>query len=252
MIIYYISIFILGTVIGSFLNVCIDRIPREESIIYPPSHCTSCKNIIKWYDLIPIFSYIFLKGQCRYCGGKVSVRHPAIEFVTGILYLMISIRYDLSLEFIKFIVFISILIVIGMIDYDTTDVYFATTLTGLVAGIVFLGIYIYSGIPIESYIFGGILGGGLLLIISVITKGGMGLGDAEICLVCGAFLGIKLTTIMLFLSFIIGSITGIILIASGKKSRKDYIPFGPFIVISAIITIFLGEKVWLLYTSLIF
>lgn len=252
MIICFIIIFTLGTVIGSFLNVCIDRIPREESIIYPPSHCTNCNNVLKWYDLIPILSYIFLKGKCRYCGEKVSIRHLIIEFVIGILYLMIFIQYGLSIEFVKFNVFISILAVIGMIDYDTTDIYSVTTLIGTIAGIIFLGIYIYNGMPVKNYIYGAMLGGGLLALISIVTKGGMGLGDAEVCFVCGLFLGLKLTILMLFLSFIIGSIIGILLIAFGKKSRKDYIPFGPFIAIAAIITVFWGEKIYLLYTSLIF
>lgn len=251
MVIYYIS-FILGVIIGSFLNVCIYRIPKEESIAYPPSHCTSCKNVIKGYDLIPIFSYMFLKGKCRSCGEKVSIRYPVIELLTGMLFLIIYIKYGLSLDFAKYAIFISILIVIGMIDYDTTDVYFVTTLSGIIAAVIFLGIYMYNGIPVKSFIYGGLLGGGLLFLISIVTKGGMGLGDAEIGLICGLFLGLKLTTVMLFLSFIIGSLIGLLLILMGKKTRKDYIPFGPFIVIAAIITVFVGEKIFLAYTSLVF
>lgn len=252
MIILFGIIFILGAIIGSFLNVCIYRIPREESIVYPPSSCTSCKNTIKWYDLVPIISYLFLKGKCRYCGEKVSIRYPIIEFVTGILFLITFIEYGISLEFIKYIVFISILVVIGMIDLDTTDVYFSTTLTGIISSAIFLGIYLYIGMPVSSYIYGGIIGGGLLSAIILITKGGMGWGDAEICLVCGLFLGWKLTIIMLFLSFIIGSVIGVTLILSGRKTKKDYIPFGPSIVMAAVITIFVGERIFILYTSLIF
>lgn len=252
MIIFFGIIFILGAIIGSFLNVCIYRIPREESIVYPPSSCTSCKNTIKWYDLVPIISYLFLKGKCRYCDEKVSIRYPIIEFTTGILFLITFIKYGISLEFIKYIVFISILVVIGIIDLDTTDVYFSTTLTGIISSIMFLGIYVYLSMPVSGYIYGGIIGGGLLSAIILITKGGMGWGDAEICLVCGLFLGWKLTIIMLFLSFIIGSVIGVTLILLGKKTRKDYIPFGPSIVMAAVITIFVGERIWILYTSLIF
>lgn len=252
MVIFFGVSFILGTIIGSFLNVCIYRIPREESIVYPPSSCTSCNNIIKWYDLVPIISYLFLKGKCRYCGEKVSIRYPIIEFVTGILFLITFIKYGVSLEFIKYAVFISVLVVIGIIDLDTTDVYFSTTLTGIISSAIFLAIYLYIGIPVSSYIYGGIIGGGLLAVIILVTKGGMGWGDAEICLMCGFFLGLKLTILMLFLSFIIGSVIGLLLILSGKKSRKDYIPFGPFIAAAAIATIFVGERIWVLYTSLIF
>lgn len=248
----YLIIFVLGTIIGSFLNVCIYRIPKEESIAYPPSHCTTCGNNLRPYDLIPILSYMFLKGRCRYCGEKVSIRYPIIEFITGVLFLITFIKYGLSLNFIKYILLISILIVIGMIDLDTTDVYFSTTLTGIISSLIFIGIYFYMGIPVRSYIYGGIVGGGLLSAIILITKGGMGWGDAEICLFCGLFLGLKFTILMLFLSFIIGSIISLILILSGKKSRKDYIPFGPFIVLATILTIFMGEKIFLLYISLIF
>ncbi|MBC2579943.1 A24 family peptidase [Clostridium sp. DJ247] len=244
MYIYYgVTIFILGTIIGSFLNVCIYRIPREQSIAYPSSHCTSCNNEIKWYDLFPIVSYIFLKGKCRYCGEKVSIRYPIIEFITGLIYLMLYIKYGITISLIKYIVFISILIVIGMIDFDTTDVYFNTTVTGAVAAVIFLAIYFYMGLPIKSYIYGGVLGGGILSLIALITKGGMGWGDVEICLVCGLFLGLKLTAVMLFLSFIIGSVIGVILILLGKKSRKDYIPFGPSIVIAAVGVVFFGQSI---------
>lgn len=248
----YCIIFIIGTIIGSFLNACIYRIPVGESIAYPPSHCVSCKSKIKWYDLLPIMSYIFLKGRCRYCEEKISIRYPAIEFITGLLFLMIYVKYDLTLDFIKYAIFISILIVIGIIDFDTTDVYFSTTLTGMIFSVIFIGIYIYNGIPIRSYIYGGILAGGLIAIIILITKGGMGWGDLEICLLCGLFLGLKLTILMLFLAFIIGSIVGVILIISGKKSRKDYIPFGPYIAIASIVCTISGEKIFSLYMSLIF
>lgn len=249
MIILFGIIFIVGAIIGSFLNVCIYRIPREESIVYPPSNCTTCKNVIKGYDLVPIISYLFLKGKCRYCGEKVSIRYPIIEFTTGILFVITFIKFGISLDFAKYIVLISVLLVVGMIDLDTTDVYFSTTLTGIISSVIFLGIYFYIGMPISSYIYGGAIGGGLLSLIILITKGGMGWGDAEICLMCGLFLGLKLTIVMLFLSFVIGSVIGLLLILSGKKSKRDYIPFGPFIAMAAIVTIFVGERIIKLYMS---
>ncbi|QXE21268.1 A24 family peptidase [Clostridium sp. 001] len=238
-----IIVFVFGTIIGSFLNVCIYRIPMEESIVYPPSHCTNCGSRIKWYDLIPIVSYVILKGQCRNCGEKISARYPIIEFTTGLLYTMLYVKFGISIDIVKYIVFISILIVVGMIDLNTTDIYFKTTVVGLISTFIFLVIYYYNGLPIKTYVYGGIVGGGLLALIILITKGGMGWGDAEICTVCGLFLGLKLTFLMLFLSFIIGATAGVILILSGKKSRKDYIPFGPFIVLASIITVFCGQNI---------
>lgn len=238
---------ILGFIIGSFLNVCIYRIPRGESIAYPPSHCTNCSNEIKWYDLIPVFSYIFLiKGKCRHCGEKISIRYPTIELITGILYLMVYIKYGLTLSALKYIVFITILIVVGIIDLDTTEVYFSTTITGVIFAVLFIAASGYMYHDFKQYIFGGILGGGIISLIIILTKG-MGWGDAEICLYSGLFLGFRLTVVMLFFSFIFGSVISLILMALKKKSRKDYIPFGPFISLAAIFTVFLGDSILLWY-----
>ncbi|MEY7999863.1 A24 family peptidase [Clostridium sp. Mt-5] len=244
---YAVIIFIFGAVIGSFLNVCIYRIPRGESTAYPPSHCTNCGNKIKWYDLIPIISYFVLKGKCRYCGEKISIRYPLIEFITALLYLMLYIKIGIGIDFIKYITFMSILIVVGMIDFDTTDVYFKTTAAGVVFALIFMAVYWNMGFEIRNFIFGGILSGIFFTIIIFITKGGMGWGDMEICVFCGLFLGFKLTLVMMFLSFVLGAAVGMILILSGKKSRKDYIPFGPFISLASIITVFLGGTILNLY-----
>ena len=248
--IYYgILAFIFGTIIGSFLNVCIYRIPKGESILYPPSHCMNCNKKIKAYDMIPVISYIILRGRCRYCGKKIHLRYPVLEFITGLLYVLIYINFGVGIELIKYMVFISIMIVIGMIDFHTTDVYLKTTGTGIIAGIIFLVIYFYIGLPIKTYVYGGVSAGVFIALIILITKGGMGWGDVEIALICGLFLGFKYTMLMLFLAFIIGAVIGLVLILLGKKSRKDYIPFGPFIVIASFITVFLGQSIlnWYLF-----
>ncbi|MDP4143036.1 MAG: prepilin peptidase [Bacillota bacterium] len=256
MLIYPIFTVILGLLIGSFLNVCIFRIPKEQSISYPPSHCMKCGNRIKPYDLIPVVSYIFLKGKCRYCGEKISMRYPLVELTTGLLYLAVYINYGLTLNFIKYIVLISILIVIGMIDFDTTDVYSSTTKTGIIFAIIFIIIdylltYNFQA-AIVNYILGGVLGGGLIFLIILATRGkGMGEGDAEICLLCGLFLGLKMTGVMLMLSFILGGVIGIILLITKKKSRKDYIPFGPFIALGCILTIFFGQGILNWYLAML-
>lgn len=249
-------VFITGLIFGSFFNVCIFRIQKGESISYPPSHCTSCNNRLKWYDLIPVLSYIFLKGKCRYCKEKISLRYPAVELITGILFYLVYFKYGLTVLTIKFIVFISILIIIGMIDFDTTDVYVSTTLTGAVFGIVFILVDVYFKNSITTYVLGGILGGGVITLIIIGSKiiigtEGMGWGDAEICLVVGLFLGLKLTIVMLMISFVLGGIIGVVLIAMKIKTREDYIPFGPFIVLAAIITTFFGQDIISYYLNMI-
>ena len=242
-------IVLLGLIIGSFLNVCIYRIPLEQSLSFPPSHCTSCESKIKRYDLIPVLSYIFLKGKCRNCGQKISVRYPVIELTTGVLFGALYIEYGLSFLLIKYAVLVCFLIVIGMIDFDTTDVYFKTTLSAVLVGVAFLIYGYFLGASVTTFLLGGLLGGAVIAIIILLTHG-MGWGDAEICLFVGLFLGFKLTLLMLFLSFVIGGVIGIILILLKKKSRKDYIPFGPFIAIGAIITAIFGEKIITVYLNI--
>ncbi|QCX34767.1 prepilin peptidase [Caloramator sp. E03] len=242
-----IIIFIYGLVIGSFLNLCIYRIPNNESISYPPSHCTSCGNKIKWYDLIPVISYIILKGRCRFCNEKISVMYPLIEAFTGILFVSLYYKYGLSFYFFKYAVFVSTLIVIGMIDLKTTDVYFNTIVFGIITGIAFTLLKFHNNI-ILSNILGAAFSAGIIALIVILTKG-MGWGDVEICFVSGLYLGFKLSIIMLFLSFVLGAIVGIVLIVLKIKSRKDFIPFGPFISIASIFTVFWGEKMINLYIN---
>jgi leader peptidase (prepilin peptidase) / N-methyltransferase len=246
-----IYIFIIALCIGSFLNVCIYRIPNGESIVNPPSHCGSCGTRLKSVDLIPVLSYIFLKGKCRYCGEKISFRYPLIELITGVLTTAVYIEYGLNFTFFKYSVLIILLIVIGMIDFDTTDVYLKTTLTGIIFGLAFLIYGHFLGYGVKDFIFGVAAGGGAIALIILLTKG-MGWGDAEICLLCGLFLGLRLTIFMLFSSFIIGGFTGLILILFKIKSRKDYIPFGPSISLGAIVTIFFGERLIDLYMLMLY
>ncbi|EYE89686.1 peptidase A24 [Fervidicella metallireducens AeB] len=242
-------VILFSLLIGSFLNVCIYRIPREESISYPPSHCVNCGSRIKLYDLIPIISYLFLGGRCRNCKSRISIEYPVIEFITAVIFLMIYINYGLSFEFIKYSILTAFMIVIGMIDYKTTDVYFKISISAIITGIIFTVIGKYLGSGILEYIYGAALGGGIITLIILITKG-MGWGDAEICTICGLFLGFRLTMLLLFLSFIIGGATGVILILLKKKSPRDYIPFGPSIALASVITVIFGERILSWYFSL--
>lgn len=237
-----ILIFVIGLIVGSFLNVCIYRIPREESIVFPPSHCPNCKLNLKWKDLIPLISYIVLKGRCRFCKSRISPLYPFIEFLNAILYLLIYLKFGLSIEFVKFAFLISLVIVIGVIDYFTTDIYTNTIFAGVIVGAVFAIISFFIDGRVFTYILGAIIGGGVISIIILLTNG-MGWGDAELFCIIGLFLGVRLTLVTLFLSFIIGGVVGGILIILKVKSRKDYIPFGPFISIGAIAAILFGELI---------
>ncbi|AUM95208.1 TPA: prepilin peptidase, partial [Clostridium botulinum] len=246
-----IIVLILGIIIGSFLNVCIYRIPKGESIIYPPSYCEKCGVNIKLYDLIPVISYMILRGKCRCCKGKISLRYPLIELITGILFLSIYYLCGLNLNFIKYIIFVSFIIIIGLIDLDTTDVYSKTTISAMIIGVIYILIEkFYFGYGIKTYIYAVLLCTTVIGTIIFTTKG-MGSGDLDIYIVVSLFLGFKITALTIFFSFVFGALIGILLIVSKRKSRKDYIPFGPFIAIASIFSILFGDKVFLFYVSFI-
>ena len=242
---------IIGLVVGSFLNVCIYRIPREESISYPPSHCGSCNHELEPLDLIPLISYIFLRGKCRHCKEKISLRYPVIESFNCILYLMIYMKYGLSIFTIKFCILASLLIVIGLIDYNTQNVYTSTTLFGLIIGLIFIAIQYFIYKESVSNLFIGGLIGTLIIVAIVFFTGGMGEGDIEIAGVCGLFIGTKLILLTLFISVMIGGIIGIVILALKLKDKKDSIAFGPFIAMGTIICTLHGEEIINWYLNLL-
>lgn len=236
-----ILIAIIGLCIGSFLNVCIYRIPREESISFPPSHCTNCERRLQWYELIPVFSYIFLKGKCKNCKEKISIQYPLIELTNAVLYVLVFLKYQYSLDTIKFMALVSFLIVIGVIDLKTKFVYNSTMiLMGIVAVVFLITDYVkLKSFPIDN-ILGGILGLVIIGLIVFITRG-MGEGDIEIAAISGLFLGLKGEVFMLFFAVILGGIVGAIILIVKRKSGKTEMPFGPFLAIAAITAIFYGN-----------
>lgn len=242
---------VLGLVIGSFLNVCIYRIPKEESIAFPPSHCGKCSHELKAIDLIPVLSYIFLRGKCRFCKEKISARYPIIETLNALLYLIVYLKFGLTLIALKYCILASILIVIGMIDYDTQFVFTGTTIFGAIIGIVFIVIQaiIYKTGTVDLILGGGI-GFGIIGLIVFLTKG-MGQGDIEIAAVCGLFLGFKGILLGLFLAIIIGGIIGSIILALKLKKAKEKIAFGPFIAIGSLISMLWGVEILKLYWNLL-
>ena len=244
-------IFILGIVIGSFLNVCIYRIPMEKSIAFPPSHCTNCKHSLKPLDLIPILSYICLGGKCKYCNEKISVRYPIIEVINGILYLLVYLKFGLTLVALKYCILVSILIVIGMIDYDTQFVFTSTTIFGGIIAVIFIIIQavLYNTGTIDL-VLGGVIGFAIIGLIVFLTKG-MGEGDIEIAAVCGLFLGVKGILLGLFLAVILGGIVGIIILLLKLKKAKEKIAFGPCIAIGSLISMLWGVEILKFYFTLL-
>lgn len=238
-----IFIFLSGLLVGSFLNVCIYRIPGGESISFPPSHCTDCGGRIKPYDLIPLLSYAVLGGKCRFCGCSISLQYPLVELLTGLLFTALYLKFGLTFALYKGMIFFGLLIVISIIDLKTTDIYFRVTLPGILTGLILAGagysLTLQSGF--WSYIIGGLAGGGLIAVLILLT-GGMGWGDAELCLLCGLYLGLPLTAAMLLIAFVTGGIVGVSLMLLRKKGRKDMIPFGPFLAAGSAIAYLFGQE----------
>ena len=242
----HILIFTLGIIIGSFLNVCIYRIPKGESIAFPSSHCTYCSTPLKWYDLIPIFSFLFLKGKCRYCGGDISPQYPAVELLNGIIYIILFFYLGLSIDLVFYAFITSILIIISFIDYYHQIIPDELVLLILISTIISKAVtyFIYKTPLLLLDSISSFIGAGIIfIIIALVSNGGMGGGDIKLSAALGFILGLKKTLLNTLLSFIIGAICSIFLLLSGRKGRKDAIPFGPFINISFFITLLYGEEI---------
>lgn len=259
----YILIILTGIFIGSFLNVCIARLPAHQSISTPPSHCPNCNRQLTAYDLIPILSWLFLRGRCRYCGASISVRYPAIELLTGVLFALCLNEIGLGPELFKALILTSFLIVIAFIDYDHQLILDRVVIwlagTGVCINVLinhFNIILQYIGVSTAFYagytsftsmLLGALLGGGLLLIVALVSRGGMGGGDIKFAAALGLWLGWQYTLMTLLLAFLLGGVIGVVVLALKIKGRKDVIPFGPFIALGAFISLLYGIDLLRIY-----
>lgn len=256
-----ITIALFGMCIGSFLNVCIVRLPQEESIAYPASHCTKCKHKLKFTDLIPVLSFICLRGRCRYCGEKISKRYALVEFLTGVLAVVTFLKYGMNVEFFAVFSLIAILIVVSFIDFEYQIIPDELVVAGLVVGVILIiyncvfSVSLYRESPWYSPLIGGILVSGILYIVSKIaskiykTEDTIGLGDVKLYVPIGLILGYKLVLVAFLLTILIGGIYGIMVILIDKRNSKKLIPFAPFISIGSIIAVFYGYDIIAWYIS---
>ncbi len=240
-----IIIFLIGLIIGSFSNVCIYRLPRNESLIRPGSHCPQCNKSIQFYDNIPLISYLILKGKCRYCQDKIPMQYPIVELSTGLFYLALYLFYGIRFMTIVYMILCSVLIIISFIDIKERIIPDVLSLPFIVIGFI-LSFFLRNLSPIDS-LLGILAGGGSLLLIAVagtylFRKEAMGGGDVKLAAMIGAFLGWQLTLLSLFLGFFLGSVIGIAVLIK-NKGQSDIVPFGPFIAMGAIIAIFWGQNI---------
>ena len=232
--------------VGSFLNVCIYRLPKEESIIWPGSHCPHCKKPINFYDNIPLISYLVLRGKCRYCKNSISFQYPLIEGITALSSLFLIMRFGPSLNYLIYFAFVAALIVITVIDLYHQIIPDVISLPGI--GVGLLASLILPPITFLNSLIGILLGGGSLFLVATLyqwlfKKEGMGGGDVKLLAMIGAFLGWKAVILTIFLSSLIGSITGIMMMILKGKDFKYAIPFGPFLSLSAVVALFYQSEI---------
>ncbi|MBW2631687.1 MAG: prepilin peptidase [Deltaproteobacteria bacterium] len=237
---------VLGAIVGSFLNVCIYRIPSGKSIVFPASHCPACTHPIKFYDNIPIISYIILRGKCRNCGERISPVYPAIELLTAVMSLLLFRKYGLSLEYLFSFLFTCALIVITFIDLKHQIIPDVITLPGI--PLFALAAILFMNITLKTSLIGILAGGGCLYLVAFVyqlltKREGMGGGDIKLLAMLGGFLGWQSLWFIIMASSLIGAVAGISAMICKGKDTKYAVPFGPFLSIAAVAYIFWGNMV---------
>jgi len=242
-----------GLIIGSFLNVCISRVPAGESVVLPGSRCPSCRTSIAWHDNIPVLSYLLLARRCRQCGTTISPRYVIVEMVTPIAFVLQGMAFPTDLPMLGArLVLTALLVILFVTDLETERLPNVLTLPGIAAGLLF-SVFLPPGV-LDS-LLGVALGGGVLLLIRWGWKRatgveGMGLGDVKMLAMIGAFLGWRLVIIVLFLSSIAGAVLGLVLIAAQRRSMQTRLPFGTFLAVAAYAASLGGESLLNWYLGL--
>lgn len=258
-----ILVFIFGSIVGSFLNVCIHRLPLDESVVWPHSHCPHCKKKIPTYDNIPFLSYIILKGRCRFCKEKISLRYPLVELLTALLFLALFNHYGLSYDFLVFVVFICGLIVAAFVDIQHRIIPDEVSVGGMILGFILtatkgfnLKPIAYGPKPMFNSLLGIIIGGGIIYLTGKLfdlvyfkllkrppiqgETESMGAGDVKLLAMIGAFLGWQKVILVFFLAPFFGVVVGLINILV----KKDHtLPYGPLLSLAAIFSLFWADRI---------
>ena len=244
----------LGALIGSFLNVCIHRLPRCESIVWPGSHCPSCGTTIEYYDNIPLLSYLWLMGRCRTCQRPISIRYPVVEAANAAGYVMILATFGLTWTTVLYSALFSALLVATGTDLTHRIIPNVVTVPGILLGL--LGAATVLPVGFVNALLGVAIGGGILWALAwaspyLFGKEGMGGGDIKLLAMIGAFLGWKPALLTVMVGSLSGSVIGLSLIGLGLMKRDEYIPFGPFLVLGALVSMFFAQPLLEWYQTLL-
>ena len=246
-----IVVFIFGSIVGSFLNVCIYRLPKGRSVVVPGSYCPNCTAAIHWYDNIPILGYIFLGGRARCCKAKISIRYFIVEIFTASIFLVLFSTFGLTPKFFAYAVMVSGLIVATFVDFEIQEIPDEVSIGGLGLGLALAVTFpsiLNETTRLNGFlnsILGALAGGGMIYVMGMLgefafKKEAMGGGDVKLLAMVGAFIGWKLVLLTFFLAPVFGSVVGIIL---KIRHGRDIIPYGPYLSLAAVCSIFFGEKI---------
>ena len=250
-IIYYFFAFAFGAVVGSFLNVLIYRLPRRVSIVAPRSYCPNCNRPIRWYENIPVLSYIVLGGKCAGCRKRISLRYPIVEALTGIFFIYAFGHYDFPLEFLFITFFFCAMLTVAFIDFSFQVIPDVISMSGIAIGILY---QIIMG-DFMAGLIGMLFGGGLIFVIRIVggkayKKEVMGLGDVYLTAMIGAFVGFPFIIPAIFIAALVGAVLGIIFIISTHQTRESPIPFGPFLAFGGMAVIIFQPQIHKLFALL--
>ena len=246
---------ILGLVVGSFLNVCIDRLPQNKSIAYPPSHCEACQHKLAAKDLIPVFSYLRLRGRCRYCRASIPQKLMWVELATAVIFALLYWHYQLSPELGVMAFYACLFIVIFVIDLEHSLILNKVVYPTMVVALL-LSLYPWPwfsesiGMRVAYAAIGGASGFVIFLLIALISRGGMGWGDVKLAALIGLATGFPLVFVAIIMAAILGGIVAVALMIAKKRNRRQTIPFGPFLAVAAMITLLWGSNILNWYLGL--
>lgn len=248
-VVLFVMLFLLGIVVGSFLNVLIFRIPLKEDIAVERSHCMHCGHVLSWYELIPLFSWIIQGGKCRACKKKISIQYPLVEALNAILWMAVVYVWGLQWEALLFCICSSILIVLAVIDERTQEIPLGLNIAIAVLGVARIVLSLtgltYSTGPWYEYLIGACVVSGLFLLIVLVTKGrGMGGGDVKLMAAAGLLLGWKHILLAMMIGCVLGSVIHLTRMALSKKNKKEHVlAFGPYLAIGIYLTILFGNPI---------
>ena len=253
----YAVVGLFGAVVGSFLNVCIYRIPLGKNIVSPPSHCPGCDTPILWRNNVPVFGWLLLKGRCRHCGEPISILYPLVELISALLAIWTVYNFGLRWESLGFIIFGYALLVLSMIDLEHYILPNVITYPGMLAGLLFAAAP-GLGAPVPDFtaaLWGLAVGGGGLWLFAwvfgrITGKEGMGLGDVKLLGMIGAWLGWQSLPFALFVAALVGSVVGIVWMVVAQRNKNMPIPFGPYLAGAAWLYLFYGNQAYTWYFNL--